>query len=40
MPAGFDHGAFATPYSGYAHFDSDEFMGGIGEMGQKDRFVR
>ena len=33
---GFDHGAFATlTYSGYAHFDSDEFMGGIGEMGQK-----
>lgn len=33
---GFDHGAFATlTYSGYAHFDSDEFMGWIGEMGQK-----
>jgi phthalate 4,5-cis-dihydrodiol dehydrogenase len=33
---GFDHGVFATlTYSGYAHFDSDEFMGGIGEMGQK-----
>jgi phthalate 4,5-cis-dihydrodiol dehydrogenase len=33
---GFDHGAFASlNYSGYAHFDSDEFMGGIGEMGQR-----
>jgi phthalate 4,5-cis-dihydrodiol dehydrogenase len=33
---GFDHGAFASlTYSGYAYFDSDEFMGGIGEMGQK-----
>jgi phthalate 4,5-cis-dihydrodiol dehydrogenase len=33
---GFDHGVFATlTYSGYAHFDSDEFMGWIGEMGQK-----
>ena len=33
---GFDDGAFATlTYSGYAHFDSDEFMGWIGEMGQK-----
>jgi phthalate 4,5-cis-dihydrodiol dehydrogenase len=33
---GFDNGAFATlTYSGYAHFDSDEFMSGIGEMGQK-----
>jgi phthalate 4,5-cis-dihydrodiol dehydrogenase len=32
----FDHGAFATlAYSGYAHFDSDEFMGWVGEMGQK-----
>jgi phthalate 4,5-cis-dihydrodiol dehydrogenase len=32
----FDNGAFATlVYSGYAHFDSDEFMGWIGEMGQK-----
>lgn len=31
-----DNGAFATlVYSGYAHFDSDEFMGWIGEMGQK-----
>ena len=33
---GFDNGAFASlTYSGYAHFDSDEFMGWIGEMGQK-----
>ena len=32
----FDSGVFATlVYSGYAHFDSDEFMGWIGEMGQK-----
>ena len=31
---GFDDGAFAScTYSGYAHFDSDEFMGFIGEMG-------
>jgi len=33
---GFDNGAFASlVYSGYAHFDSDEFMGWIGEMGQE-----
>ena len=33
---GFDNGVFATlVYSGYAHFDSDEFMGWIGEMGQQ-----
>ena len=33
---GFDNGVFASlTYSGYAHFDSDEFMGWIGEMGQK-----
>ena len=32
----FDNGVFATlVYSGYAHFDSDEFMGWIGELGQK-----
>lgn len=32
----FDNGAFASlVYSGYAHFDSDEFMGWIGEMGQQ-----
>jgi phthalate 4,5-cis-dihydrodiol dehydrogenase len=30
----FDDGVFAScTYSGYAHFDSDEFMGMIGEMG-------
>ena len=35
----FDGGAFATAvYNGYGHFDSDEFCGWIGEMGQpKDR---
>ena len=33
---GFDGGASATlTYSGYAHFDSDELMGWIGEMGQR-----
>ena len=33
---GFDGGVTASlVYSGYAHFDSDEFMGWIGEMGQK-----
>lgn len=32
---GFEGGAFASAtYSGYGHFDSDELMGGIGEMGQ------
>lgn len=32
---GFESGAFATAtYSGYAHFDSDEWMDNIGEMGQ------
>ena len=32
----FEDGAFATiTYSGYAHFDSDEFTGWIGELGQK-----
>jgi phthalate 4,5-cis-dihydrodiol dehydrogenase len=32
---GFRSGAFATlSYSGYGHFDSDEWMGGIGELGQ------
>ncbi|HZF79569.1 MAG TPA: Gfo/Idh/MocA family oxidoreductase, partial [Rubrivivax sp.] len=30
----FDHGAFASiTYSGYAHFDSDEWMDWVGEMG-------
>ena len=35
----FDDGAFAScTYSGYAHFDSDEFLGYVGEMGlPKDR---
>ena len=35
----FEDGAFATAvYSGYGHFDSDEFCGWIGEMGlPKDR---
>jgi phthalate 4,5-cis-dihydrodiol dehydrogenase len=33
---GFDGGVTASlVYSGYAHFDSDELMGWIGEMGQK-----
>ena len=32
----FDNGAFASlVYSGYAHFDSDEFCGWIGEGGEK-----
>ncbi len=32
---GFESGVFATAiYSGYAHYDSDELMGNIGEMGQ------
>ena len=32
----FKSGAFASlAYNGYGHFDSDEFMGWIGEMGQK-----
>jgi phthalate 4,5-cis-dihydrodiol dehydrogenase len=32
----FDDGAFASlTYSGYAHFDSDELMGWIGEMGSR-----
>jgi phthalate 4,5-cis-dihydrodiol dehydrogenase len=31
----FEGGAFASlAYGGYGHFDSDEFQGGIGEMGQ------
>jgi phthalate 4,5-cis-dihydrodiol dehydrogenase len=33
---GFDNGVAASlAYSGYAHFDSDEFTGWIGEMGQR-----
>ncbi len=32
---GFEGGAFATAvYSGYGHFDSDEWMNSVGEMGQ------
>ena len=32
---GFETGAFATAtYSGYGHYDSDELLGNIGEMGQ------
>jgi phthalate 4,5-cis-dihydrodiol dehydrogenase len=32
----FEDGVFASlVYSGYAHFDSDEFLGWIGELGQK-----
>jgi phthalate 4,5-cis-dihydrodiol dehydrogenase len=32
----FENGCFASlVYSGYAHFDSDEFCGWIGEMGRK-----
>lgn len=34
----FEDGAFAAlSYSGYGHFDSDEFQGWIGEMGQQKR---
>ena len=33
---GFENGAFASlVYNGYGHFDSDEFMGWIGEMGEQ-----
>jgi phthalate 4,5-cis-dihydrodiol dehydrogenase len=33
---GFDNGVCATlTYSGYGHFDSDEFTGWIGELGQR-----
>lgn len=32
----FESGAFASlVYSGYAHFDSDELVGGVGEMGHR-----
>jgi phthalate 4,5-cis-dihydrodiol dehydrogenase len=32
----FENGAFASlTYSGYAHFDSDELMGWVGELGQE-----
>jgi phthalate 4,5-cis-dihydrodiol dehydrogenase len=34
----FDDGAFASlTYSGYAHFDSDEWCGWVGELGQPKR---
>ncbi len=34
----FENGAFASlVYNGYGHFNSDEFMGWIGEMGQKKK---
>lgn len=34
----FDDGAFASlTYEGYGHFDSDEFQGWIGEMGQQKK---
>ena len=34
----FENGAFASlTYNGYGHFDSDEFMGWIGEMGNRKR---
>ena len=33
---GFEDGAFATlTYSGYAHYDSDTLVGGIGELGRE-----
>ncbi len=38
---GFDGGTFASlTYSGYAHFDSDELMGWIGELGQASDATR
>jgi len=37
----FEDGAFATlTYSGYAHFDTDEFCGWVGELGQDRRARR
>ena len=37
----FEDGAFASlTYGGYGHFDSDEFQGWIGEMGQAKQPVR
>jgi phthalate 4,5-cis-dihydrodiol dehydrogenase len=34
----FENGAFASlAYNGFGHFDSDEFVGWIGELGQKKR---
>jgi phthalate 4,5-cis-dihydrodiol dehydrogenase len=37
----FQDGAFASlVYGGYGHFDSDEFSGWIGEMGQQKDFIQ
>ena len=37
----FENGTFASAsYSGYGHFDSDELMGGIDEMGQQKNPAR
>jgi phthalate 4,5-cis-dihydrodiol dehydrogenase len=36
----FENGAFASlSYGGYGHFDSDEFSGWVGEMGQQKDFT-
>jgi phthalate 4,5-cis-dihydrodiol dehydrogenase len=37
----FESGAFASlTYGGYGHFDSDEFSGWVGEMGQQKDFIQ
>ncbi len=37
----FEGGAFASlVYGGYGHFDSDEFSGWVGEMGQQKDFIQ
>jgi len=36
----FDEAFASLTYSGYAHFDSDEFCGGIGELGERCDRVR
>ena len=36
----FDHAFASLTYSGYGHFDSDEFCGGIGELGDLRDSVR
>jgi phthalate 4,5-cis-dihydrodiol dehydrogenase len=37
----FQNGAFASlVYGGYGHFDSDEFSGWVGEMGQQKDFIQ
>jgi phthalate 4,5-cis-dihydrodiol dehydrogenase len=37
----FENGAFASlTYGGYGHFDSDEFSGWVGEMGQQKDFIQ